>query len=109
MPYFIIIFDSNSEQKIICIPISKKRKRKVWEPVVSGVLFRLNGLGQWPNDLVRGRRHVRGRSTKVKAEIALQEELKVTYNRLKLVRGEKSPRKGFPRWFETFLSPWILL
>ena len=34
-------------------------------------LFRLNRLGLWPNDLVRGRRHIRGRSTKVEMEIAL--------------------------------------
>ena len=51
----------------------------MWGPVISGVLFRLNGLGLWPNDPVRGRRHVRGQSTTVEAEMALQEELKVIY------------------------------
>ena len=81
----------------------------MWGPVVPGVLFRLNGLGLWSNDSVQGRRHIRGRSTKVEVEIALQEELKVIYNRPKPIRGEKSPRKRSPRWFETFLSPWILL
>ena len=58
-------------------------------PVVSGVLFRLNGLGLWPNDPVRERRHIRGRLTKVEVEIALQEELKVIYNKPKPIRGEK--------------------
>ena len=55
----------------------------LWGPVVSGVLFRLNGLGLWPNDPVRGCRHIRGRSTKVEVEMALQEELKVIYDRPK--------------------------
>ena len=76
--------------------------------VVFGVLFRLNGLGLWPNDPVQGRRHIRGWSTKVEVEMALQEELKVIYNKPKPIRGEKSLQKGSPRWFETFLSPWIL-
>ena len=80
----------------------------MWGPVVSGVLFRLNGLGLWPNDPVQGRIHIQGRSTKVEVEIALQKELKVIYNRPKPIRGEKSPRNIFPRWFETFLSRWIL-
>ena len=47
------------------------------------VLFRLNGLGLWPNDPVRGRRHIRGWRTKVEVEIALQEVLKVVYSRPK--------------------------
>ena len=59
--------------------------------VISGVLFRLNGLGLWPNDPVRGRRHVQGRSTKVEAEMTLQEELKVIYDRPKPVRGGLKP------------------
>ena len=80
----------------------------LWGLVAFGVLFRLNGLGLWPNDLVRGRRHIRGRSTKEEVEIALQEELKVNYNRPKPIRGEKSPRNLSSRWFETSLSPWIL-
>ena len=80
----------------------------MWGPVVSRVLFRLNGLGLWPNDLVRGRRHIQGRSTKAEVEIALQEELKVIYNKPTPIRGEKSHRKRSPWWFETFLSPWIL-
>ena len=80
----------------------------MWWPVVSRVLFKLNGLALWPNDPVRGRRHIQGWSTKAEVEIALQEELKVIYNKPKAIRGEKSPRKRSPRWFETFLSPWIL-
>ena len=63
----------------------KDRKYYLWGPVASGVLFRLNGLGLWPNDLVQGRIHIRGRSIKVEAEIALQEELKVIYNRPKSI------------------------
>ena len=63
----------------------------MWGQVISKVLFRLNGLGLWPNDPVRGCRHVRGQSTKVEAEMALQEELKVIYDRPKPIRGEKSP------------------
>ena len=63
----------------------KDRKYYLWGPVASGVLFRLNGLGLWPNDLVQGRRHIRGRSIKVEVEIALQEELKVIYNRPKSI------------------------
>ena len=27
---------------------------------------------------------------------------------LKSIRGEKSPRNHYPKWFETFLSSWIL-
>ena len=76
----------------------------MWGPIASRVLFRLNGLGLWPNDPVRGRRHIWGRSTKVEVEIALQEELKVIYNRSKPIRGEKSPRNICSRWFETSLS-----
>ena len=63
----------------------------MWGPVISGVLFRLNGLGLWPNDPVQGRRHIRGRLTKVEVEIALQEELKVVYSRPKPIRDEESP------------------
>ena len=67
----------------------------LWGPVASGVLFILNRLGLWPNDPVRGRRHIRGRSTKVEMEITLQEELKIIYNRPK--PGLKSPRNICPR------------
>ena len=70
------------------------------------VLFRLNRLGLWPNNPVRGRRHIRGWSTKVEMEIALQEELKGIYNRPKPIRGEKSPRNICLRWLETSLSFW---
>ena len=56
-------------------------------PVISGVLFRLNGLGLWPINPVRGCRHIRGWSTKVKVEMTLQEELKVIYDRPKPIRG----------------------
>ena len=45
------------------------------------VLFRLDRLGLWPNDLVRERGHVQRRLTKVEMEVALQEELKGIYNR----------------------------
>ena len=47
------------------------------------VLFRLDRLGLWPNDPVREHGHVRGRLTKVEMEVALQEELKGIYSKLK--------------------------
>ena len=56
-------------------------------PLPLEVLFKLDRLGLWPNDLVRGRRHIRGRSTKVEMEIALQEELKGIYSRPKPIQG----------------------
>ena len=80
----------------------------LWGPVVFRVLFGLNGLGLWPIDPIRGCGHIRGWSTKVEVEMALQEELKVVYDRPKLVRGEKLPQSIYPRWFETFLTSWIL-
>ena len=55
----------------------------MWGLVVSRVLFRLNELGLWPNDSIRERRHIRRRSIKEEVEVALQEELKVIYNRPK--------------------------
>ena len=61
----------------------------MWEPIISRVLFKLNGPGLWPNDPVRGHKYIRGRSTKVEVKMALQ---------------EKSPRNFYPGWFETFLS-----
>ena len=73
------------------------------------VLFRLNRLGLWSNDPIRGRRHIRGWSTKVEMEIALQEELKGIYNRPKPIRGEKSPWNICSRWLETSLSPWYIV
>ena len=77
-------------------------------PVISRILFKLNGLSLWPIDPVRGCRHIRGRSTNVEVEMTLQEELRVIYDRPKLIRGERSSRNIYPRWFETFLSSWIL-
>ena len=65
------------------------------------VLFRLDRLGLWPNDPVREYGHVRGRSTKVEMEVALQEELKGIYSKPKPIRGEKSPRNICSRWLET--------
>ena len=53
------------------------------------VLFGLDRMGLWPNNPVQGHRHIRGQSTKVEMEIALQEELKDIYNRLKPILGEK--------------------
>ena len=52
--------------------------------------------------------HIRGQSTKVEVEMALQKEMKVVYDKPKPVRGEKLPRNIYPRWFETFLTSWIL-
>ena len=69
------------------------------------VLFRLDRLGLWPNDPVREHGHVRGRSTKVEMEVALQEELKGIYSRPNPIRGEQSPRNICLRWLETSQSP----
>ena len=69
------------------------------------VLFRLDRLGLWPNNLVRGRGHIRGRSTKEEMEVVLQEELKGIYIGPKPIRGEQSPRNICPRWLETSQSP----
>ena len=65
----------------------------MWGPIISRVLFRLNGLDLWPNDPVRGHKYIRGRLTKVEVEMVLHEELKGIYDRSKPIRGEKSPRK----------------
>ena len=65
----------------------------MWGPIISRVLFRLNGPGLWSNDSVRGHNYIRGWSTKVEMEMTLQEELKCIYDRSKPIRGEKSPRK----------------
>ena len=75
----------------------------MWGPIISKVLFRLNGLGLWPNDLIQGHRYIQGRSIKVEVEMALQKELKGIYDRPKPIRDEKSPRNIYLRWFETFL------
>ena len=44
------------------------------------VLFRLDRLGLWPNNPVRGCRQIRGRSIKEEMKIVLQEELKGIYS-----------------------------
>ena len=49
------------------------------------VLFRLDRLGLWPNNLVRRR------SVKEEMKIVLQEEVKGTYSGPKHIRGERSP------------------
>ena len=56
------------------------------------VLFRLDRLGPWPNNPVRGRGRIRGRSAKEEMEVALQEGLKGIYSGLKPIRGEQPPR-----------------
>ena len=88
----------------------EKSKSKILRGYCGGqlpleVLFRLNGLDLWPSDPILERRHIRGRSTKVEMEIALQERLKSIYNRPKPIQGEKSPWNICPRWLETSLSP----
>ena len=52
------------------------------------VLFRLDRLGLWPNNPVRGRRQIRGRSIKEEIKIVLQEELKGIYSGPKPIQGE---------------------
>ena len=69
------------------------------------VLFRLDKLGLWSNDPIRGHGHVRGRSTKIEMEVALQEELKGIYSRPKPNQGEQSPRNIWSRWLEASQSP----
>ena len=80
----------------------------MWGSVISEVLLRLYGLSLWPNNPIQGCLQVRGWSVKVVTEISLKEELKVIYDRPKPIRGEKSPRNIYPRWFETVLAFWIL-
>ena len=43
----------------------------MWGPIISRVLFRLNGPDLWHNDPVRGHKYVRGRSTKIEVKMAL--------------------------------------
>ena len=69
------------------------------------VLFRLDRLGLWLNDPVRECGHVRERLTKVKMEVALQEELRGIYTRPKPIRGDFPPRNICPRCLETSQSP----
>ena len=69
------------------------------------VLLRLDRLGLWPNNPVRGRGHVRGRSVKEEMKIVLQEEVKVTYSGPKHIRGECSSRNFYSRWLKTSPSP----
>ena len=85
----------------------EKMKWGMWGPVISEVLLRLYGLGLWPNDPIWGCLQVRGWSVKVVTEISLKEELKVIYESQIYPRW-KSPWNLYPRWFETFLSSWIL-
>ena len=51
------------------------------------VLFRLRGLGLWPNNPVRGRGQIRGLLVKEEMKIVLQEELKGIYSGPKYIRG----------------------
>ena len=43
------------------------------------VLFRLRGLGLWPNNPLRGWGRIRGRSVKEEMKIVLREEVKCIY------------------------------
>ena len=66
------------------------------------ILFRLKGLGLWPNNPVRGRGHIRGQSVTKEMKIVLREEVKCIYSGPKCIRGECSSRNFCPRWLETF-------
>ena len=68
------------------------------------LLFRLRGLGLWPNNLVRGREHIRGLSVKEKMKIVLWEEAKYIYDGPNRIRESCSSRNFCPRWLETFYS-----
>ena len=69
------------------------------------VLFKLRGLGLWPNNPVRGREHIRGQPVKEKMKIVLWEEVKYIYGEPNRIWGECSSRNFCPRWLETFSSP----
>ena len=76
----------------------KSRKARFWGAIVgtshlwSTVLAEWTGpMAQWPSPRTAGRRRVWGRSTKVEAEMVLQEELKVIYDRPKPIRGGLKP------------------
>ena len=69
--------------------------------LIPEVLFRLRGLGLWPNNPVRGR----GRSVKEEMKIVLWEEVKYIYDGPNRIRRECSSRNFCPRWLETFPSP----
>ena len=60
--------------------------------LIPEVLFKLRGLGLWPNNPVRGREQIRGLSVKEEMKIVLQEELKDIYSGPKHIRGKQSPR-----------------
>ena len=69
------------------------------------VLFRLRGLGLWPNNPIRGRGHIRGRSITEEMKIVLREEVKCIYSGPKRIRGECSSWNFCPRLLETSPSP----
>ena len=69
------------------------------------VLFRLRGLGLWPNNPLRGWGRIRGRSVKEEMEIVLREEVKCIYIGSNCIRGQCSSRNFCPRWLETSPSP----
>ena len=52
------------------------------------VLFRLTGLGLWPNNPIQGRGQIQGLSVMEKMKIVLQEELKGIYSGPKHIRGK---------------------
>ena len=52
------------------------------------VLFRLRGLGLWPNNPVRGRGRIQGRSVKEEMKIVLRKEVKCIYSGPNRTRGE---------------------
>ena len=68
------------------------------------LLFRLRGLGLWPNNLVRGREHIRGLSVKEEMKIVSWEGVKYIYGEPNHIRGECLSRNFCPRLLETFPS-----
>ena len=52
--------------------------------LIPEVLFRLRGLGRWPNNPVQGR----GRSVKEEMKIVLRKEVKYIYGGPNRIRGE---------------------
>ena len=73
--------------------------------LIPEVLFKLRGLGLWPNNPVREREHIRGQPIKEEMKIVLWEEVKYIYGGPNRIRGECSSRNFCPRWLETFSFP----
>ena len=63
--------------------LSPKKKKNVicflWGQLTPKLLFKLRGLGLWPNNPVRGREHIRELLVKEEMKTVLWEEVKYIY------------------------------